>query len=206
MPLDRAAFDQLQQTRIAAVRDVLGDRPREFSTVAELSAILSKLPADTPVHVADHARTDPELAATAQKRTIFSVSQIALLDDDPQNVVGLDGEVDQYTGVIAGVELSAVLVAKGAGLPEMTVPASAYDRAEHALDTGDMREALAADADLLTWVAGHLAARPGSVGEWFADTDIQGQLAVEGERLRQAAARLTVLARKIAEYEDADDA
>src|SRR5436305_1420061 len=48
-----------ERTAFAALEHMLGEHPAEFATAGELAALMARLPADTPVHVARYTRVDP---------------------------------------------------------------------------------------------------------------------------------------------------
>lgn len=93
------------------------------------------------------------------------------------------------------------------------MPFPPYERAVEALGDGDLGDVLAAEVELLTWMAGILTDEPSnndpddennSVPAWISDTELREQLGIEAERLRQAAGRLTALRTRIAAHQAAE--
>jgi hypothetical protein len=124
-----------------------------------------------------------------------------------------DGRTQQFIRLVPAVELCAYIVAEDAPtVPAVTVPFPSYERAVEALGDGDLGDVFAAQVELLNWMAGTLTGDPSnddpdddnSVPAWISDTELREQLAIEAERLRQAAARLTALRTRIAAHQAAE--
>ncbi len=213
-PTDWETFHQQQAAAAAAVQDALGDEPVEFTTAGELAALMARLPPHTPVSIVETVHIDPRLNLDdTSNRTTAAARSLSLVDPDPVDVVD-DGEISRANRVIPGVELGAVIVGQDTtGVPSITVPFPAYERAVEALGDGDLSEVLRCQAELLTWMASTLArtdddpddADDEMIPEWTLDEGLRAQVAVEGERLRQAAARLDTLRARVAEQDAAVD-
>lgn len=63
MAIDIRTLREQQRAAFAAVQAGLGQVPAEFYTAGELASLMAALPPDTPVHVAETARVDPDLPA-----------------------------------------------------------------------------------------------------------------------------------------------
>jgi hypothetical protein len=95
--------------------------------------------------------------------------------------------------------LGSVVVAQGEPAPAQTVAYGPSERITEALYTGDGAGMLDAFIELVRDVAGRLdGIDDASLQEWLTDKDLAGQLEVEGDRLRQSAARLAVLRDRVA--------
>ncbi len=58
-PISRHAFREQQAAAAKAVTDVLSRVGREFESASELAALLSALPGDTPIHIAETIQASP---------------------------------------------------------------------------------------------------------------------------------------------------
>jgi hypothetical protein len=115
-----------------------------------------------------------------------------------------NGSRDVYSRRIAGLMLGCVVAARGEPAPAHTVAFGATERITEALYTGDGARMLDAFVELVRDVAGYLdGTDDAGLLEWLADTELAGQLEVEGSRLRQSAARLASLRDRVAEEQDA---
>ncbi|WP_432830553.1 hypothetical protein [Dactylosporangium sp. CA-092794] len=199
--LDKQTAQAQQAAAMAAVRDGLGPTPAEFGTAGELAQLMARLPAGTPVRIAETLRIDPALQLEeTDNRTAAVVTVLTLADGtDPVDVLEDDGRIRTYGRVIPGIELGAVIVAEGTPAPARTTPFPPFERAQEALNAGDLAAALDAHVELLNWMAGTLTSAPAgldaapAVPDRITDDDLREQLAVEADRLRHAAGRLTVL-------------
>lgn len=194
-----------QKAAFAAVKDGLGRVPAEFSTAGELAALMARLPPDTPVSVAETVRLDPGLELGVTQNCTAAAARIVKLLELATDEVVEDGQARDMGVLRPGVELGAVIVAVGATVPEETVAFQPYERAVEALDRGDLDAVLDGEVELLTWMANTLTHDDPddteTVPEWIADADLRDRLAVESERLRQAAARLGALRARVAVYQ-----
>jgi hypothetical protein len=212
--------DQLRaqkEAEFSAVWNVLGDAGlAEFETAGELAALMAALPPQTPVCVAEIARIDPGLDVGETPDCTAAATMITVVEtEDLVELVGDDGAVSDLGRLVEGegngrrllepyvpgVELGAFIVAEGGRVPEGTRAVPLHERAVEALADGELDVALQAQCELLAWMAGTLA--PDTIDrdtfpDWIEDGDLRAQLAVEGERLRQAAARLRALGAEVA--------
>lgn len=200
-----------QEAEHAAVWTALSDGLAVFETAGELAALMSSLPPRTPIYVAEVARIDPGLdggetpehTSAATIITVVDTENPLELTGDDDAVADLGRQVDRagdgprlLQPYMPGVELSTFIVAEGSAVPQGTRAAPLHERAVEALTDGDLDVALAAQCELLTWMAGTLA--PDTIDrdtfpDWIEDDDLRAQLAVEGERLRHTATRLQAL-------------
>lgn len=200
--VDPAALTERYEAEAAAVRAALGDTPAEFYTAAELIALLSKLPGDTPVSVARHLRQDPQLDdAVDDERLAYAAEQILLTEEIP----GTDNGRTVQSRPLPAVELGAFYVAQGRPVPADTVPVSPYDRALPG-EGAVVDQALFDDfAELLTFVAGNLDGREdASLYELIGDPALTALAELEGQLLREAAARIVALGKRIEQHLDDD--
>jgi hypothetical protein len=121
--IDGQTFRDQQAAAFAAVRAGLGGEQVEFETAADLAALMSRLPADTPVHIAETVHIDPDLRLGDEENyTAAAAHVITLLDPEPVDVLD-DGEVSQTGRAVPAVELGAIIVARSRpAVPAVTVP------------------------------------------------------------------------------------
>jgi hypothetical protein len=204
MTIDRQSHQEQQRAAYAAVHDGLGQVPAEFETAGELATLMGRLPAHTPVRIAETVRVDPALPPGAPNVTAAAARITNLLEPPPIDVD--NDQVPRYSRVVPGIELAAVIVAEGASVPDQTMAFQPYERAADALAIGDLDVVLDADVKLLTWLADTLVDPPtdeDTVPKWLEDVELRQQFVIEAERLRQSAARLAVLRTRVATYEAA---
>lgn len=178
------------------VREVLGGVPVEFGTAGELTALLARLPADTPVVVAHAIRTDPALPGSdIEERTAAAALTFGL----PQ-LVEADGRVEQQ--LVPAVQLGAFYAAEGSPVPAATVAAWPYERAVEAILAGDDDTMFAAFGELLRFIAGSLDGQEdAALYEHLAgDADLVSQAELDAALLRHAADRLAALHQRIRGY------
>lgn len=193
--------DNPPSAAFAAVRQALGRVPAEFATAGELAVLMAALPPHTPVSVAETVHIDPDLdQGMTPNCTAAAATVVTLVEprDDGDDLA--DDPADRHARVLPGVELGAFIVTEGAQIPERTTAFPLYEAAVEALQVGDVAKALEAECELLTWMAGTLADPPDdsdAAPAWITDVDLREELAVEGERLRQCAARLAALRAKV---------
>lgn len=201
MPIDHETFAQQQDTAFAAVTRVISS-PTEFYTAAELIALLSQVPGDTPVSIAETVQIDPTVDLDAGTHCTAAAATSVILGDGPVEVVE-NGTTHTYEQVIPGIELGAYIVTEGTPVPAETVPFPLYERSVHALDHGDLGAVFDADAELLQWIASQLTPDPddtdfaNSIPSLLGDEGLRQELTIEGDRLRHAAARLKTLRDKV---------
>ncbi len=207
-PISRQTLRKQQAAATKGVTGVLELLGGEFETASGLAALLSALPPDTPIHVAETIHVDPDLPPGTPTVTAAVARPIALVEPEPVDVVEVDGRVQRYGRMVPGVELGAVIVAEGGSVPDRSVPWPWHERALDALGVGDIDGTLRAHARLLGEIAGLLTdtppgpdGTPETVPSWVPDADLRAQLGIEAERLRHSAARLDALRREIATRE-----
>jgi hypothetical protein len=197
MTFEWSDFQTWQATAFAPVRDGLGEHQVELATAGHLAALMARLPANTPVVIADAPRVDPRLQPATPSRTIVVAEVVPL--SDPTEVVEVDdgGDIQRYPAISPAVQLGAVVVDKNIShTPVVTVPLPAYERAVEALGDGELAVVLSSQFELLTWMADTLATlgKPpdeedddideehlGLIPNTIDDPDLRAALAVEGK-------------------------
>jgi len=205
-------FEEYHHKTIAAyqaVHDALGDHGTEVPSAGRLAAIMSRLPADTPVILANVARIDLRLDEDSDRRTTV-VAEFAQVEEPEDVQVDLGDGIEEYPQLTPVVQIGAYVTGRNTGVtPHMTVPLPAQQRAEEAQIEGDLEPILAAYMELLITMAMTLTASPvhDSVGdahlEWIDDADLRREIADESDRLFRAAQRLGALHTRVAQYERA---
>ncbi|OZV71705.1 hypothetical protein CA850_32935 [Micromonospora echinospora] len=210
MPIDRKTFSDQQTAAARAVTGVLARWSREFTTAGELAALMTALPAVTPVSVAWTVHVDPDLPDGVPTVTAATTRAVNLLEPDLVDVVEDDGTVREYGRMTPGVELGAVIVAEGQPVPEKTVAYQPYERALDALSVGDIDTTLTALMELLRRIADLLPdaptgpdGTPETVAQWIDDAGIRARLGIEAIRWGYSADRLANLRRDLADREAA---
>ena len=150
--------------------------------------------------VDEHVRINPDLnEGTTESRSAVIATAVSAFADEVIEAVDEHGQRDVYMYRVAGLMLGGVLVAQGSPAPARSVAYGAYERITEALYAGDGARKLDAVVELVRHVAGFLdGLDDGCLLEWLADNDLAGHLEVEGNRLRQSAARLAVLRERAA--------
>jgi hypothetical protein len=207
MPIDRETFARQQDAAFAAVTRVIS-APTEFYTADELIALLSQVPGDTPVSIAETVHIDPAVDLDAGTHCTAAAATSVILGNGPVEVLE-NGTTTTYEQVIPGIELGAYIVTQGSTVPAETVPFPLYDRSVHALDHGDLGAVFDADAELLQWIASQLTDDPddtdaSSIPSLLGDEGLRQELTIEGDRLRHAAARLETLRGRVLAQLDAE--
>lgn len=182
-----AALDQLRQ--------ILGEHRQEVRTAGELAELLSRIPAETPLTVAEHVRIDPDLDENStESRTAVGVISDLVFTGTITPAVDGHGRTDVHALAVAALQLGAVRVAQDGTVPARTVACEPAERVVEAMYTGDGRAMMTAFQEILLDVAGRLDGHDdGSLLEWIADPSLVQALELEGTRLRHAAARLDAL-------------
>ncbi|MEU4557446.1 hypothetical protein AB0F72_03605 [Actinoplanes sp. NPDC023936] len=205
-------FQRQAGEAFAAVTDGLGGRQIMVHNAGHLAATLARLPADTPVIIAGTIRIDPSRHQDVDQRTVTLAQVVPIAVPDATIV---DDAGDEYPAFTPAVQLGAVVISRNAdGVPPVTVPQPAQQRAEEALADGELVDALAAEVKLLTWIASTLTTPSEDdlldvdeeiASERIGDANLNAALSVEAERLNQAARRLAALHARAAEQEAAAD-
>lgn len=199
--------DPAAQAAFAAVRQVLGDTPAEFNTAGELAELMAALPAATPVSIAEVVRIDPDLDLDTTVNVTASAAEIITLVDGGSEIDGEPAVTDtdgrELASLVPGVELGAYIIAEDHRVPRGAIAFPAHESAIEALQNGDLERALSAECELLNWIAGtletgNLDPDADTLPAWVADVGLREQLHIEGQRLRQSAARIEALRGKLA--------
>ena len=164
----------------------LGEQPAEFSTTGELAALLSQLPADTPVRVLEALRQDPAvLAAGVEERLTYAAQRHDPDDRDP--VV---------------VTLGAYYATPDRPTPADTIAVNPYDRAIEAVHDADDDMLFDALREMLTFIAGSLDGDEdaGLFEALTGDPRLAERARLEAQLVREAAARLSTLRTRIAHH------
>ena len=191
---------RLDPAVVAPVEKALGADQVAVATTGQLIEVLSRLPADTPLTVAQYAMATAGLSYADEEEAVAVVWPATLTKRTPRR----PGEVPPHDwSTVAGIELGACLVAEGAPLPQDVVPWCPHERVAAMLHAGDPVAMLDGCRELVADVAGWLGRDDESLLEWTAGTpDLRDHIEVEGRRLAHAAQRLAQLRDQVA----ADDA
>ncbi|WP_123604062.1 hypothetical protein [Micromonospora sp. Llam0] len=191
-----------QAEAVAAVESVLGGAQVEIRTAGGLAALMARLPAETPISVATHARIDRDLTLDEVEDRAAAVAT-ALPVLVPQNG-GPTAHVGEHQGGLrpaAGVELGAVIVAEDAQVPDRTRAFCPYWQAVEAKHDDDAVGLFDAHNELLTFVAETLEGDVQAIlHERVPDDDLREQMRIEGQRLRHTIDRLTALGNRVNTY------
>jgi hypothetical protein len=200
------------------------DRPRFFSDISDalgadeicnagmLAMVMARLPADTPIVLADTARIDPRLREDDDRRTAVVV-RVVPIEAEIAHDTDLSDEERAYPAYQPAIQLGTVVIGKTAsGTPHLTVPLPAQQRAEEAVIEGDLERALAAFTELLAWMARTLTASPDSdLGYGSAhlnrieDANLRATIDGEAEQLDRISQSVSALRARVAEYEAVAD-
>lgn len=191
MQIDEQGMPPELAAAFEAVYQALGEGPAEFGTAGKLVELLSQLPPRTPIQIADHAQTDPDLdEGVTESRKAYAATISAALD--PQTRAAVDGFLT-YRQVLPAVRLGAYIVAEEGRVPAHTVAYPAYEQAAEGLRTGDLDLLLTGCHRLVKDVADILAEElDAALLERLTD-DAGARIRLEGGRLTQAALRLGAL-------------
>jgi hypothetical protein len=189
---------------VAPIEAALGADQIAVATTGQLIEVLSRLPADTPLTVAQHAQVDADMQINVEEEELLAgIWPVTLWKRTPHG----EDRLPRYdSATVGGVEIGACFVAEGNPLPERTVPWSAHERVVAMLHAGDPVGMLDGCRELVDDVAGWLGRDDERLLEWTADApDLSDQIDVEGRRLAQAAERLALLRDQVAEHLAAQD-
>jgi len=185
-----AAASELQET--------LGEMPVEFATAGELMALLSRIPADTPVKLAWCLREPPRTNDDDLDNDRLTAAVHPTRMEDVTVLRRPDGYITTLSWPVAAVSLGAFLVPQHRPVPTVTVPANPYDRAVEAMHDGDDEAMFAAYREMLNDIADGLdGAGDASLYETITDPAIIERAEAEAQLLRDAAARLGALYTRI---------
>ncbi|ROO52691.1 hypothetical protein EDC02_7631 [Micromonospora sp. Llam0] len=196
----RHSDDEDQADALAAVQSMLGGFQVEIRTAGELAALMGRLPADTPISVAGHARVDRDLALDeVEDRTAAVATTIPMLMPRNGDPAARIQECTPGPRTTAGVQLGAVVVAEDAEVaPERTKAFCPYWQAVEAKHDDDAAGLFDAHNEMLTFVAETLEGDVEAIlHEWVPDDDLREQMRIEGQRLRHTVDRLTALGAKV---------
>jgi hypothetical protein len=200
-PVRRVHYEpaRLDPVVVAPIEQALGADQVAVATTGQLIEVLSRLPADTPLTVAQYAMAAAGLTYADEEEAVAVVWPATLTKRTPRG----PGEVPPYdSSTVAGVELGACLVVDGAPLPQDMAPWCPHERVAAMLHAGEPVAMLDGCQELVADVAGWLGRDDESLLEWTADTpDLRDQIEVEGRRLAHAAHRLAQLRDQVAASE-----
>jgi hypothetical protein len=140
----------------AQLRRVLGEMPVEFASAGELVALLSQIPADTPVNVAWEMRESPRPDEDAPDNDRLTATAYPTSVSNLATVRHPDGGSTMVTWPVAAVQLGGFWAAKHDPVPAVTVAVSPWDRAMEAMRSGDDATLFAAYREMLADIAGGL--------------------------------------------------
>ncbi|MFI5838024.1 hypothetical protein ACIA5A_30575 [Micromonospora sp. NPDC051300] len=191
---------RLDPAVIAPIEAALGADQVAVATIGQLIEVLSRLPADTPLTVAEYTMAAAGLSYADEEETLAVVRPAALTTRTSRG----PSEIALYDPpLVAGVELGACRIAEGAPLPQDMTPWCPHERVVAMMHAGEPVAMLDGCQQLVDDVAGWLGRDDESLLEWTADTpDLRDQIEIEGLRLAHAARRLAQLRDQIAAYED----
>jgi hypothetical protein len=160
--------------------------PIELGTAGEFAAFMVRLPANTPIHIAEHVRVDPDL--DVGNTPVRSVTSVTIVSPDDELTTTTDhdsGQSHDPRRVVPGLELGTVIVAKDGHIPPCTAAYEPYERAIEAIRDGNVDMLFDAELQLLTFVANIL---DGTFDDATSQRDLYDdprcQLRTETTRLR----------------------
>jgi hypothetical protein len=190
-PAYDAAVDR-SQAAFADVRRVLSGRP-VLETVGDLAALLALLPPDLPLWLDELVRTDRDNPASGDNAVDVVVAEIIPLTSRPSALLSR-GDGQDLHELVPALQLGRrVLPSSSAATvaPENTRPYYLYDRADEALEEGELGTYLTLAAQQLKVIARSLDTEiPG----WLPFDRPVPELATEADRLRVVATALDALA------------
>ncbi len=173
---------------------------------------MARLPADTPIVLAETARIDPRLRGDDDRRTAV-FARVVPFEAEIAHDTDVSDEEGAYPPCQPAVQLGTVVIGKVAsGTPHLTVPLPAQQRAEEAVIEGELEPALAAFAELLAWMARTLTASPDNdLGyenahlDRIEDAGLRAATDGEAEKLDRISQSVSALRARVAEYEAVAD-
>jgi hypothetical protein len=174
------------QAAFTAARAVLADRPI-LDSVGDLAALVAKLPPEIAVVLDDQVRTGRDTPAEGKDVVFAVVAEMATMTMDPKTPVrDLDGQ--EHDVLEPALQLGTrVLASPQAPAPADTRAYHLHDRAEEALEDGEVGTYLTLVARQLEQVARHLDS---TIPGWLPYDRAAPELLVDAERLRAVAASL----------------
>jgi hypothetical protein len=138
----RYSTEQREQFDAAAaqLQATLGGDGVEFATAAELIALLSQLPPDTPVTVSRAEREARRTSSTGPDNDRFTFAASVALTEKIDKTDGPDGHATFSARPVPAVELGAFWVGQHQRVPADTIPISPFGRAIEALLGGSVAE------------------------------------------------------------------
>jgi hypothetical protein len=214
MTTDWQHFHEPQSDPFGEVPSGLGPPRSTFRTAGQLAALMARLPADTPVLIAETVRVAEHLDPGSQPHRAITVAEIVPISNPDTIIEDAGRRLREHGALRPAVQLGTIIIAEDSpGLPLMTVPATAHECAVEAMVLAETTAALDAHIDQLRWIADTLVTdaddeaggerddAAATVAQWIDDPDLRAALAIEADRLRHTAARLTALCTRIADYE-----
>lgn len=195
------------QAAFADVRKALNGRP-VLETVGDLAALLALLPADLPLWLDDQVRTDRDKPASGGDVAHVVVAEVIALASPPSALLSR-GDGEDFHELVPALQLGTRVLpssSAAAAAPERTRPYYLHDRAEAALEDGEIGTYLTLAAQQLAGIASNLDSE---VTRWLPSDRVTPELTKDARQLRGLAAALATLA-PIAEAvinddEDADE-
>lgn len=194
------------------ISDALGAEEIEIRNAGRLAVVMMRLPADTPIVLADTARIDPHLREDDDRRTAVVV-RVVPIEAENAHDTNVSDEEGAYPAYQPAVQLGTVVMGKDASEPpHLTVPLPAQQRAEEAVIEGELEPALAAFTQVVAWMARTLTTSPDSDPDYgsahldrIEDANLRAAIDAEAEQLDRTSQRVAALRARIAEYEAVAD-
>jgi len=178
------------EAAFAAVREVLADRPI-LDSVGDLAQLVNQLPPEVALLVDDQVRTDRDTPAAGEQIVFAVVAEMAMVTVPPITPVR-DHHGQEHDVIEPALQLGVrVLPTPDSPAPRQTGAYYLHDRAEEALEDGEVGTYLTLVAQQLTRIAKNLDT---GVTRWFPRDRDFPELEAEASRLRAVAASLTAYA------------
>jgi hypothetical protein len=185
------------QAAFADIRQVLAGKP-VLETVGDLAALLALLPADLPLWLDDQVRTDRDNPASGGDVAHVVVAEVIALASPPSALLS-HGDGQDFHELVPALQLGTRVLPSSsvaAAAPEHTRPYYLHDRAEAALEDGEIGAYLTLAAKQLTGIASNLDSE---VIRWLgsdsATSDrVTSELTTNAGTLRAVGSTLTTLA------------
>lgn len=178
------------EAAFTAVREVLADRPI-LDNVGDLAEIVNQLPPEVALLVDDQVRTDRDAPAKGDKVVFAVVAEMAMVTQAPLTSVR-DHHGQEHDVIEPALQLGVrVLTTPQTLAPQETGAYYLHDRAEEALEDGEVGTYLTLVAQQLNHIARNLDTE---VAGWIPRDRDAPELAADAARLRAVATSLTAYA------------
>lgn len=180
------------QAAFADIRQVLAGKP-VLETVGDLAALLALLPADLPLWLDDQVRTDRDHPAFRGDVAHVVVAEVIALASPPSALLSR-GDGQDFHELIPALQLGTQVLPSSSvavAASEHTQPYYLHDRAEAALEDGEIGTYLTLAAQQLTGIASNLESE---VTRWLPSDRVTPELVKDARELRGLAAAVATLA------------